>query len=104
MTEQVFNLAETGEKTMERVLQDGNIHLNHMVLPQGEGFPGHAANATVYMTVMRGRLSITLNDQPPHAYPKGTVLKIPLGTQMRGTNEDPEVLELLIVKAPAPGK
>lgn len=102
MIEQVFGYTATDEKTIERIIQDGNIHLNHMVLPKGEGFPEHFANATVYMTVLRGQLSIDLNDQGTQAYGRGDILKIPQGTKMRGFNQHSEVLELLIVKAPAP--
>lgn len=98
MIEQAFQCAVTDGKAIERVIQDEALHINHMVLPEGEGFPEHVANAAVYMTVIRGRLSIDLDDQPTHEYGGGTILKIPRGTKMKGMNRHGGVLELLVVK------
>lgn len=100
--EQVYHYCTSDEKAIERIVQDENIHLYHMVLPGGESFPEHFANATVYMTVIRGRLSIDLGLQETHEYSRGDILKIPQGTKMRGYNQQDDVLELLIVKSPAP--
>ncbi len=98
MIEQVAKYTVTREKTLERAVEEDALHIVHMVLPKGEGFPGHAANAAVYMTVIGGRLSITLGGQPPHEYGKGDILKIPKGTRMEGENRWDEVLELIVVK------
>ncbi len=102
MVEKAYELAATNEKSVKRVLLDENLHYIHMVFPKGEGLPEHFSNAAVYMTVVRGRLSIGLDDQETHAYPTGTLLKIPFKTKMNVKNLDDAVLELIIVKAPAP--
>jgi quercetin dioxygenase-like cupin family protein len=102
MTEQIFTYTNTDEKTIERIIQGESIHVNHMVLPQGESFPEHVANARVYMAVLRGMLTIHLNDRQPHTYEQGSVLVIQEGTKMKGTNLRENVLELLIFKAFAP--
>ena len=60
MIEQRFQYSVTGDKTMEQVIKEERLHINHMVLPKGEAFPQHVANATVFMTVLRGQLSINL--------------------------------------------
>ena len=54
------------------------------------------------MTVLRGALSLQLEDQEPHRYESGTLLKIPYHTKMNVKNMDLETLELIVVKAPAP--
>jgi quercetin dioxygenase-like cupin family protein len=54
------------------------------------------------MTVIRGRLSIGLDDQEIHEYEAGTLLKIPFQTKMNVRNVRDETLELVVVKAPAP--
>jgi len=54
------------------------------------------------MTVIRGKLSIGLNDQEIHEYEAGTLLKIPFQTKMNVKNLYHETLELIVVKAPAP--
>lgn len=102
MVEQIFNLSRGNEKAVEKVVFDENVHYLHMVFNQNEGLPEHMSNSNVYMTVIRGRLSIGLDDQAIHEYDAGTLLKIPVSTKMNVKNLDTETLELIVVKAPAP--
>ena len=102
MIEQVFNITMGNERMVERVIQDENIHYIHMIFNQGEGLPEHFSNSTVYMTVLRGKLSIGLGEQEVCSYDAGTVLKIPFNIKMNVKNLDADVLELIVVKAPAP--
>lgn len=102
MVEQIFSLSRGNEKAVEKVIFDENIHYLHMVFNKGEGLPEHFSNSNVYMTVVRGELSIGLNDQEIHKYEAGTLLKIPYQTKMNVKNLNEETLELIIVKAPAP--
>lgn len=102
MVEQMYHLSVGNEKTVEKVLFDENIHYLHMVFNKGEGLPEHVSNANVYMTVIRGKFSIGLNEQEVHEYEAGTLLKIPFQTKMNVKNLHDQPLELIIVKAPAP--
>lgn len=102
MVEQVFKLSRTDEKAIEKVLFDENVHYLHFVFNQDEGLPEHFSNSNVYMTVIRGTLSIGLDDQETHVYESGTLLKIPFQSKMNVRNLHPETLELIVVKAPAP--
>jgi len=102
MTEQVFKFSTGDEKAIEKVVFDENINYIHMVFNQGEGLPEHFSNSNVYMTVIRGTLSIGLNEQETHEYGTGTLLKIPFNTKMNVKNLSSGTLELIVVKAPAP--
>ncbi len=102
VVEQVFRLAQGDEKVVERVVFDENVHYLHMVFNKDEGLPEHFSNSNVYMTVVRGRLSIGLDEQAVHEYEAGTLLKIPFRTKMNVKNLHSETLELIVVKAPAP--
>lgn len=102
MIEQIFELSKGNEKAVERVVFDDNIHYLHMVFNTNEGLPEHLSNSNVYMTIVRGRLSIMLDEQEVHIYDPGTLLKIPFQTKMNVKNMHPETLELIVVKAPAP--
>ncbi len=102
MVEQVFKLTLGNEKVVEKVIMDENVHYIHMMINKDEGLPEHFSNAPVYMTVIRGKLSIQLNDQEVHVYEAGSLLKIPFNTKMNVGNKDTDVLELIVVKAPAP--
>ncbi|HWQ51945.1 MAG TPA: cupin domain-containing protein [Terriglobales bacterium] len=102
MIEQVYSLAKGEGKAVERVLLDGNIHYLHIILPQNDALPEHFSNSNVYMTVLRGTLSIGLGEEEIHEYAAGTLLKIPADTKMNIKNLGEKALELILVKAPAP--
>jgi len=102
MVEKVFNFSTGNEKIVEKVIMDENLHYMHMVFNKDEGLPEHFSNSNVYMTVVRGTLSIALDEQEIHEYNAGSILKIPFQTKMNVKNLHSETLELIIVKAPAP--
>ena len=102
MVEQIFKLSMGNEKAIEKVIFDDNLHYLHMVFSQNEGLPEHFSNSNVYMTVIRGKLSIELDNQEVHVYEASTLLVIPINTKMNVKNLHSETLELIIVKAPAP--
>lgn len=102
MVEQIFKLSRGNDKAVEKVVFDENVHYLHMVFNKSEGLPEHLSNSNVYMTVIRGILSIGLNEQDIHEYESGTLLKIPFQTKMNVKNLHNETLELIVVKAPAP--
>ncbi|MBA4700999.1 MAG: hypothetical protein H2212_16370 [Ruminococcus sp.] len=87
MIEQVYQMTQNSNHTIEKVIADEIVHYNHMILAKSEGF-----------------LSIGLDEQEIHEYPMGTILKIPKGIKMNVKNLQDETLELIVVKAPAPGK
>ncbi|MGD9605281.1 MAG: cupin domain-containing protein [Bacilli bacterium] len=104
MIEKFYNLASSEEKVVEKIIFDENIHYLHMIFNKDEGLPEHFSNSNLYMTVIRGTLSIGLDDQEVHEYAKGTLIKIPFGIKMNVKNLHETQLELIVVKAPAPKK
>ena len=90
------------EKVIERIIEDDNVAINHMILRKGEALPPHHANSNVYMIVTRGEVTLALGEQKPHAYPTGSIMLIPYQTKMNVSNQDEAVLELFVVKAPQP--
>lgn len=104
MVEKVYKLTGGSEKVVEKVIGDDNIHYMHFIFNKNEGLPEHISNSNVYMTVLRGTLSIGLNDQEIAEYSAGTVLSIPFKTKMNVKNLCDDMLELTVIKAPAPEK
>lgn len=102
MLEKEFRLTKSNQKLVENVIIDENIHYNHMIMRKGEGMPLHKTNSNVYMTVLRGILTISLGEEASNEYESGTILKIPNGVEMYARNENDEVLEITVIKAPAP--
>lgn len=102
MIEKVFPLSTNTEKTVEKVIQDDNLDYIHMIFNKEEGLPLHYSNSNVYITVLQGQLSIALDEQQVNVYSANTLLKIPYKTKMNVRNLDDDLLELLVIKAPAP--
>lgn len=102
MVEQIFKLARGNDKAIEKILFDENLHYLHIILNKNESLPEHFSNSVVYMTVVRGKLSIGLDEQDIHEYNDGTMLKIPFQTKMNVQNLNDDTLELIIVKSPSP--
>ena len=102
MIEKTYSLAKGDEKVIERVVIDENINYNHMILPKDDHLPHHSSNSNVYMTVVRGTVSLGLDDQEPHLYKAGTIIYIPQGIKMDVLNGGNNTLELFVVKSPAP--
>lgn len=102
MIEKVYKYSTTDDKAVEKLIMDENVNYIHMVFNKNEGLPEHYSNSNVYMNVIRGMLTIRLNDQKAHQYSKGSLLEIPYNVKMNVGNSHEEVLELIVVKAPAP--
>lgn len=102
MLEKKYVYSLTDDKIIERIVDDENIHLNHMVLVKGTGLPEHYSNSNVYMIIVRGKMTLQLNEQEPHHYIKGDIINIPYNTKMNVQNQEEEVLEFFVVKAPNP--
>lgn len=102
MIEKITKYYTGDANKVEKLIMDENINYIHMVFNKGQGVPEHYSNSNVYMTVLRGTLSIQLDDQEVHHYSKGNILEIPYHTKMNVSNQSDDVLELIVVKAPAP--
>lgn len=102
MVEKVYNYSTLDTKNIEKLIDDEHVLINHMVLPKGEGLPEHYSNSNVYMFVVRGNLTLRLNEQEPNKYTKGNIINIPYNTKMNVNNFDEDILELFVVKSPNP--
>lgn len=99
----VYNFTQTDSKTIERILEDDNVGIIHMVLAKGDALPDHVANSHVYLIVIRGKLTIKIEGQEEDlVYPSGSIVNIPFKTQMQPYNQFDEILEFFVVKAPSP--
>jgi len=102
MLEKIYNYSVITEKNIEKIIDDDNVNINHMIFKKGDGLPEHFSNSNVYMIVIKGILSIRLDEQDEHKYNKGEILNIPYNTKMDVYNSDEDVLEIFVVKSPNP--
>lgn len=102
MIEKNYKYKLINEKMVERIIDDENIHLNHMVLTKGTGLPEHYSNSNVYMIIVRGTMTIKLDEGDKKVYEAGEIINIPFNTKMNVNNNEEEVLEFFVVKSPNP--
>ena len=102
MVETLHNFTLTDTKLIERILENDHVGINHMVLPKGDALPQHYANAPVYMVVVRGTITLRLDEQAEHDYSQGSIIGIPHKTKMNVFNQGDKVVELFVIKAPSP--
>lgn len=103
MINKTYNYTITDEKTIEKIVSEDVVMINHMILPQGDCLPVHKANSNVFMIVSQGSVTLELDKTPPVVYPKGSIVNIDYGTLMSVCNKNSDVLELFVIKAPGPG-
>ena len=102
MIEKVFDYTIGNSKTIERIVADKNVKINHMILNKGECLPEHYSNSNVYMVVIRGAVTLTLDDKAAQTFETGKIINIAYNTKMNVCNTGEETLELFVIKAPAP--
>lgn len=102
MLEKSYSFSKEDVKNIEKLIDDDNLLINHMILPKDTGLPEHYSNSNVYMTVVRGILSLQLEDQELKQYENGSIVNIPYNTKMNVNNFNDDVLEFFVVKAPNP--
>lgn len=102
MIEKKYVYKVTDKKIIERLIDDDNLAINHMVLTKGTGLPVHYSNSNVYMIITRGIMTIGLNEQEANEYCKGDIINIPYNVQMNVQNLHDDILEFFVVKAPNP--
>jgi quercetin dioxygenase-like cupin family protein len=66
MIETVYEYTKTDSKLIERIVDDLNTAINHMVLNKGEALPIHDANSHVYLLILRGKLDSSSRSGCPH--------------------------------------
>lgn len=93
MLETVYSFSLDDQKGIEKLADADPVMINPMVLPKGEGIPEHDSNSNVYMLVIRGNMTLKLDEQEPHVYPGGRIIYFPYRTKMRVDNHHDGILE-----------
>ncbi|SKC40036.1 cupin domain-containing protein [Maledivibacter halophilus] len=102
MLEKIYKYQRINQKIIEKIIADENIALNHMVLTKETGLPEHYSNSNVYMIIIRGVMTLKLDEQEAMEYKAGDIINIPYNTKMNVNNFQEEVLEFFVVKSPNP--
>ena len=94
----IYSYTLTDQETLENVFDRGDCLMNHVVMPPGKAFPKHPTDAHVYITVMRGELTIALEDEAPFLLKRGQVGNVPKGVVSSLSNISHDVVELIVLK------
>ena len=97
-----YSTAEITRLLMEKIVDDENVNINHICVPPGEAVPTHVSNSHVHQIIVRGCLSLSLEDGEFANYQAGDVFAIPFNQKMVIQNRGSEPLEFFVVKAPNP--
>lgn len=102
MIETIYNYKSSESKLIERIVDDENINLNHIVLAKGECLPEHYSNSNVYLLIVKGIMSIKLAEQEMQKYAFPKIVNVPFNVKMNICNSDEDILEFFVVKSPNP--
>lgn len=103
MIEKVYQFSTSSdERLIERIVDDENLALNHMILPKGTAVPKHPANSHVHLIIVKGIMSVQLGEQQAIEHMAGQIVNVPFMTLMDIQNHHEEHLEFFVVKAPNP--
>ena len=102
MIEKLYNYELRDKDIVERLIDTKDVSIAHAIVKKGERFPAHNSDAVVRLIIIRGELSIKLENQEVHLYSKGSILEIPYNMKMELSNEGEKSLEFFAIKAPSP--
>jgi quercetin dioxygenase-like cupin family protein len=100
--ETLYSFNSSTSKLIEKIINNDEVIINHMIFNEGDHLPEHNANSNVYMIVIHGVLTLQLGDQSTKYFTHGNIINIPYGTKMNVSNTQAEQTEFFVIKAPNP--
>ena len=79
-------------KVVEKIVNTEHIQINHIVLPKGEQMPKHYSNSYVHLIIVKGEMTLTLENQEAHNYKEGTIVYVPFNVKMLIQNLNSDIL------------
>ena len=75
----VYPYTITDQEIFENVFKDEKLLMNHVIVPPGKVFPKHPTDAIVYILIVRGELSLAVENSEPETFKVGQLANIPKG-------------------------
>ncbi len=102
MTETTYTFKASESKLVEKIVDDERVNINHIILNPGDAVSVHVSNSFVHQIVVRGVLSLSLEDGPFRDHPAGSIIAVPFNVKMAIENHGTRTLEFFVIKAPNP--
>ncbi len=90
------------DKTIERIVSDDQVMINHVILPAGNTLPRHRTDANVYLILVAGRIRVKLEPDNITTYNSGDIIAIPHETEMEIEQDGSNTAAFFIIKSPNP--
>ena len=78
----VYPYTITDQEIFENVFKDEKLLMNHVIVPPGKVFPKHPTDAIVYILIVRGELSLAVENSEPETFKVGQLANIPKGSYL----------------------
>ena len=98
MKYEVTHYTTEADDIFEHIVKEDDFEFNHVIIKPGFSFPKHPRDAFVIITVVKGVLSVNLEDEEGLNFQKGAVVKIPQGVLSTLSNQQDEKCELFVIK------
>ncbi len=102
MIETTYEFKTSDSKLVEKIVNDDNVHINHIILEKGQNMPEHFSNSNVYFIIVQGEMRLTLNDNEPNNHTHGSIVNVPYNTKMLIQNINTPLMEFFVLKSPNP--
>jgi len=102
MPEIVYGYSTKNDKTFEKVVEDDQLAIHHIVLNKGDDVPQHVTNANVYILIIRGELTIGFAHKETRTYKVGQLVNVPFRVEMNMINNADAPAEFFVIKSPSP--
>lgn len=96
--ETIYRYTQTSDAIFENIFTVEGLLMNHVVVGPGQAFPKHPTDAEVFALVVKGVLTVALEDRAPKQVEAGHLINIPMGVLSALSNESEEIVELFVVK------
>lgn len=98
MIEKQYKYSLTQMDLFENVVDDENLKINHVIIQSGKVFPRHKTDAIVYIIILKGQLSIQIDEQEDKDFAAGDIINIPFGVESTLGNKGDTITEVFVIK------
>lgn len=99
MIENVLGYTTETKDIFEEILDKGVYRLNHVIIEPGKIFPAHPTDAQVTIIVIKGILTLKLEEQDRAYYEEGHVVEVPKATLSELGNTSQGYTEVFVIKS-----
>ncbi|MFA5570035.1 MAG: hypothetical protein ACOX0W_02675 [Sphaerochaetaceae bacterium] len=98
MIETLYQYTTGDVDSVERIVKQDNLQINHLSLVEGGSVDPHTTAEAAHMIITRGVLGLKLNDQKRKEFPVGSIVAIPENTLLDITNAGKGTMHLFVIK------